>query len=181
MNVRGSVQQVLDGRLLFVTDCVPTGLAQGCGRVDCELGARLNIDRSRATRSRQRTRGRSVAKAPRMSFRLEGRRPPPTVPSRTLVCRYLSAPESTMPLVKYSGRSGCRVSVLAAARSPLAEPGPFGREPGPVPAQVGSDHGSQSTAPRSRGPRRPGPSCPAARGIAARLRPGTIVWATAWE
>src|SRR4030095_11464927 len=68
---------------------------------------------------------RSVAKAPRMSFRLERRRPPPTVPSRTLVCRYLSAPESTMPLVKYSGRSGCRVSVLAAARSPLAEPGPF--------------------------------------------------------
>jgi hypothetical protein len=33
---------------LFVTDCVPTGLAQGCGRVDyCELGARLNIDADR--------------------------------------------------------------------------------------------------------------------------------------
>src|SRR4030095_4589979 len=29
MNVRGSVQQVLDGRLLFVTDRVPSGPAQG--------------------------------------------------------------------------------------------------------------------------------------------------------
>jgi hypothetical protein len=29
MNVRGSVQQVPDGRLLFVTDRVPSGPAQG--------------------------------------------------------------------------------------------------------------------------------------------------------
>jgi hypothetical protein len=64
MGVRGSVQQVLDGRLLFTTDRVPSDPAQGCGRrVDyCELGAllseaprpatssrsRVNIDRSRA-------------------------------------------------------------------------------------------------------------------------------------
>jgi hypothetical protein len=43
--------------------------------------------------------------APRMLSRLERRRPAPTVPSRTLVCRYLSAPVSAMPLVSYSGRS----------------------------------------------------------------------------
>jgi hypothetical protein len=42
---------------------------------------------------------RSVAKAPRMSSRLERRRPARAVPSRTLACRYLSAPVSTMPLV----------------------------------------------------------------------------------
>jgi hypothetical protein len=79
--------------------------------------SRLDLWRAKLTVDTANGRGESSELAPRMLSRLERRRPAPTVPSRTLVCRYLSAPVSAMPLVSIRAD---RLSRKCACRCPIA-------------------------------------------------------------
>ena len=76
---------------------------------------------------------------------------------------------------QYSSRSGCRASVQPLPDRLSLNPGLLPRTwPGPLHKRTRTMAANPPLLDR-RCAHRPGPSCPAARGIAARLRPGIIV------